>query len=183
MMERLESDFDGAEEASHHDLAAAKQGADLKKHINEAHALESQAIHLYEKSKKIAGDPVLAEVCRRHLDDARRHAELLEERLNTLEGTTSTAKDAALGAGGLNWGYFFQAQPDTPAKLAAFAYAYEHLKIAGYELLKRTALRAGDAVTETLCESLLEEEREMAQELAETFDSAAAATLAIVAEA
>ena len=45
--------------------------------------------------------------------------------------------------GGLNWGFFFQAQTDTPAKLAAFAYAYVHLKIAGYELLKRTALRAG----------------------------------------
>jgi ferritin-like metal-binding protein YciE len=78
----------------------------------------------------------------------------------------------------LNWGFFFQSQPDTPAKLAAFAYAYEHLKIAGYELLKRTARRAGDPETERLCETLPAGERKMVEELLGSFDSAAEATLA-----
>ena len=89
----------------------------------------------------------------------------------------SAFKDAILGLGGLNWGFFFQAQSDTPAKLAAFAYAYEHLKIAGYELLKRTARRAGEPETIELCERLLAEERTMADEIADIFDSAASSTL------
>ena len=38
----------------------------------------------------------------------------------------------------------FGAQPDTPAKLAGFAYAFEHLEIGAYELLRRVAQRAGD---------------------------------------
>lgn len=33
------------------------------------------------------------------------------------------------------------AQPDTPPKLAGFAYALEHLEIGSYELLRRVAER------------------------------------------
>ena len=32
-----------------------------------------------------------------------------------------------------------QAHPDTPGKLAAFVYAFEHLEIGGYEQLARVA--------------------------------------------
>ena len=92
----------------------------------------------------------------------------------------SSLKDTALAAFGLNWGLFLQAQTDTPAKLAAFAYAFEHLKMAGYELLGRSARRTGDAETQRLAETLLADERSMAERLAATFDSAARATLAAV---
>jgi hypothetical protein len=43
--------------------------------------------------------------------------------------------------GALNWGGFFAVQPDTRAKLAGFAYAFEHLEIGAYELLRRVAQR------------------------------------------
>ena len=59
MMERIEGDFDGVEEASHRGLTAADLDKDLPKHVAEAHALESQAIHLLGKSEKIAGDAKL----------------------------------------------------------------------------------------------------------------------------
>jgi ferritin-like metal-binding protein YciE len=49
--------------------------------------------------------------------------------------------------GGLNIGAFLGAQPDTPAKLAGFAFAFEHLEIAAYELLSRVAQRAGETET------------------------------------
>ena len=35
-----------------------------------------------------------------------------------------------------------RAQPNTPAKLAGFAFAFEHLEIAAYELLRRVAIAA-----------------------------------------
>jgi ferritin-like metal-binding protein YciE len=180
MMERLERDFDGAEQASHRDTPQEKMGADLRKHLAEAHALESQAITLLKKSEKIAGDVALAEICRQNLGAAEEHARLIEGRLEALGSSVSSLKDAAMAAFALNWGFFFQAQTDTPAKLAAFAYAFEHLKIAGYELLKRSAHRAGDAETVRLCEKLLSSEHTLVQRLEAVFDSSAGTTLDVV---
>ena len=79
-------------------------------------------------------------------------------------------------AGGLAWGTFFEAHPDTPGKLAAFAYAFEHLEIGGYEQLKRVAERAGDAETVAVAEQILAEERAAAAKLAAAFDLAAEAS-------
>ena len=180
MMLRLEEAFDIAEGASHKDTPAEKMPGHVRTHLNEAHALESQAIKLLGKSEDIAGDSELAKACHQNLEAARRHAEKLEQRLGALGTSASTLKDAALGLAGMNWGFFFQAHSDTPAKLAAFAYAFEHLKIAGYELLRRSARRSGDAETQQLCETLLADEKTMTERVAATFDSAAQATLAAV---
>ena len=85
--------------------------------------------------------------------------------------------------GALNWGMFFQAQPDTPGKLAAFAYAFEHLEIAGYEQLMRVARRAEDEETVQMAVRILHEERAMAGRLAEQWDRAAEASLRAVGAA
>jgi len=180
MMERLEAGFDAAEASSHRGLEAKDFVGDLRKHLGEVHALENQSIKLLGKGEQIAGDPELSRTCREQLDRSQRHARLIEDRLAAMSGEPSGVKDAALGLGGLNWAFFFSAQSDTPAKLAAFAYAYVHLKIGGYELLKRTASRSGDAATVQLCESLISDERAMAEQLAAVFDSAIEATLAEV---
>ena len=183
MMERIERGFDGAEAASHGETKNEDLPEHVRTHLNEAHALEMQAIKLLDKGDEIAGDGELAEICRSHREQSRDHAARLESRLAALESGESKTKDAALALGGLNWSFFFQAQSDTPAKLAAFVYAFEHLKIGGYQLLLRTASRAGDAETKRLCEELLLEEREMAERTAGTFDSAARATLQAVEKA
>ena len=81
---------------------------------------------------------------RQHLAQSKEHQQLIDTRLQSYGARPSRLKDAALRLGALNWGMFFAAQPDTPAKLAGFAFAVEHLEIAGYELLKRVAVRAGD---------------------------------------
>ena len=72
--------------------------------------------------------------------------------------------------GGLNLGAFFGAQPDTTAKLAGFAFAFEHLEIAAYELLRRIAERASDAETVAVAQSILVEERAAADEVSELWD-------------
>jgi len=79
--------------------------------------------------------------------------------------------------GALNWGTFFQAHPDTPGKLAAFAYAFEHLEIGGYEQLLRVARRAGDGQTADTVEEILAQERAAAGKLAASFDVAVEAAL------
>jgi ferritin-like metal-binding protein YciE len=180
MMKRLERDFDGAEKASHANTPVNELGEHVRKHLIEAHALEAQAIKLLGKGKEIAADPKLGLVCELHLEEAHVHSGVIEARLAELGSGPSKIADSALGMGGLNWGLFFHAQSDTPAKLAAFVYAYEHLKIGGYELLRRTAARAKDSETEALCQRLLAEERAMADRLISSFDGAVQATLAAV---
>jgi ferritin-like metal-binding protein YciE len=81
-------------------------------------------------------------------------------------------KDVGMRLGGFNVGGFFGAQPDTPAKLTGFAYAFENLEIAAYEQLSRVAERAGDHETAELARSIIGQERAMAGRLAEQWDSA-----------
>jgi ferritin-like metal-binding protein YciE len=178
MMQRLEHGFDAAERVSHADLSSDKINDHLVKHLTEVHAFESQNIQLLEKSADIAGNELLADIYKRDLDQIRKHAKLVEARVEALDSSSSKLKDSALALGGLNWGLFFQAQSDTPAKLAAFVYAVLHLEIGGYELLKRTAQRIGDSETKQLCETLIAEKRAMANRLADSFTSAVQATLA-----
>jgi ferritin-like metal-binding protein YciE len=110
------------------------------------------------------------------------HAKAVEERLQSLKADTSSIKDDALALGGVNWGLFFQAQPDTAAKLAAFVYAVLHLEIGGYELLKRTARRIDDSGTRLLCERIISEKQVIAARLSDAFDSAVQATLESLAK-
>jgi ferritin-like metal-binding protein YciE len=161
-------------------LAEAK-GDDLERHLvhylADAHALEQQALQLLGKAPGMAGDPGMARSYEEHLEETRGHERQIRERLEAHDEGPSRLKDAAMRLGGLNWGMFFQAHPDTPGKLAAFAYAFEHLEMGGYEQLLRVARRAGDEATATLVERILGEERHAAASIAAHWDRAAEASL------
>jgi ferritin-like metal-binding protein YciE len=178
MSERLEELMDLAVHESLRDVEPDDLHEQLNKYLADAHAIEAQAIQLLERGPKIAGDPQLARLYEEHLAESREHQRLVEQRLHSRGGSPSKLKDAAMRLGALNWGAFFAAQPDTPGKLAAFAYAFEFLEVGGYEQLKRVARRAGDAETQRLADHILAEERGMAQRLAESFDRAVDASLA-----
>jgi ferritin-like metal-binding protein YciE len=180
MADRISGLFDVTVEASLRDLVRDDLREQLVKYLADAHAIEEQAIQLLEKGPKLAGSPQLAEAYAEHLDQTRDHQELVAERLSALGGSNSAFKDGAMRLGALNWGLFFQAQPDTPHKLAAFAFAFEHLEIAGYEQLKRVAERAGEEATVELADRILAEEREAAKRVAGGFDAAAEASLEAV---
>jgi hypothetical protein len=102
---------------------------------------------------------------------------MVATRLDERGAKPSMLKDAALRLGALNWGAFFGAQPDTPAKLAAFAYAFEHLEIGAYELLARVAGRAGDEPTARIASTILVQENAAAAAIRSLFDVALDATL------
>src|SRR4051812_14794231 len=162
------------------DQSAFEGSTDLDDYLADAHALEAQAIQLLERGPKIAGDSELARVFAAHLEESRAHQRLVEARLEARGTKPSRVKDAALRLGALNWGAFFRSQPDTPAKLAAFAYAFEHLEIGGYEQLERVAERENDRETAALAERILGEERAAAEKLYATFESALDASLEAV---
>jgi ferritin-like metal-binding protein YciE len=177
MADRLAGAFERAAEASLRALGAAALGERLVKYLADAHALEAQAIELLERAPQIGGDPELERVYREHLEETRAHQRLVRERLEAHGSGPSALKDAAMRLGALNWGMFFQAHPDTPGKLAAFAFGFEHLEIAGYEELKRVAQRAGDEATVEVADRILAQERAVADKIAAAFGRAADASL------
>ena len=134
-------------------------------------------MQLLEKGPQLSGDPDLARIYEQHLEETHEHERLVEQRLDARGGDTTGLKDAAMRAGALNWGMFFQLHPDTSGKLAAFAYAFEHLEIAGYEELKRVARKVGDEETIHMAEIILGSERAAAQKLYGAFDRAVDASL------
>lgn len=170
MAGRLADSFDIAVDASLGDAEGEELERKLVSYLSDAHAIERQSAQLLEAAPDLVDDEALADVFREHLGQTRAHAELLERRLEAHEAGPSKAKDAALRTGGLNLGGFFGAQPDTTTKLAGFAFAFENLEIASYELLSRAARRAGDEETAAVAEQILEEERSAAAQVAATWD-------------
>jgi ferritin-like metal-binding protein YciE len=177
MAQRLQAAFDQAVEASLRDKDADDLQAELVSYLRDAHAIESQAVKLLEAGPRLAGSDRLAEIFEDHLQETREHQRTIEARLAAHGSRPSIFQSTAMRIGGLNVGVFFGAQPDTPAKLAGFAFAFEHLEIAAYELLRRVAERAGDEQTVQDARRIGAEEREAAEQIASTWDQAMDAAL------
>ena len=180
MLERLEGGFGRAVDAALHEHPRDDLRDLERKYLADAHAIEEQAIRLLERAPKLVEDPQLASVFAEHLDETRDHADLVAGRLHALGGDPSSLKDALMRLGALNWGGFFQAHPDTPGKLAAFAYAFEHLEIGAYEQLKRVAARVDDQETVAVGDRILAQERQAAARIEGAFAAAARASLEAV---
>ena len=177
MADRLAALFDRAVDASLRELPADDVSKQLDKYLADAHAIEEQGAKLLQKAPKLAGADGLASAFEEHWEETGRHAELVERRLRDRGGGPSAIKDAALRLGALNLGMFLKPQTDTPAKLAGVAYAFEHLEVAAYELLKRVAARAGDEQTVLMTDEVLFEERAAAGRVQSLFDQALEASL------
>jgi ferritin-like metal-binding protein YciE len=172
MAERLAEHFDEAVSASLGELSPDDIEEQLNSYLADAHAIEKQALSLLEGGTKIVGDGAVATLFEQHLAETRDQQERVRARLEARGSSPSMIKDVGMRLGGFNIGGFFGAQPDTPAKLTGFAFAFEHLEIAAYEQLSRVAERASDRETVELARSILGEERAMAGRLAELWDTA-----------
>jgi ferritin-like metal-binding protein YciE len=177
MGDRLASLFDRALEVSLRDLDPSDVGKQLDKYLADAHAIEGQSLGLLERAGDLAGASELADAYADHRSETEEHRQLVTERLEARGSSPSKLKDAALRLGALNWAAFFAAQPDTPAKLAAFAFAVENLEYGAYEMLRRIAERASDPDTVRVAEQVLAQERAAAERLRSLFPRALDAAL------
>src|SRR5256714_5355405 len=149
----------------------------LVKYLTDAHSIEEQALQQLRKAPDIAGDPQLAAVFGKHLAETQEQEQLIRERLEALGAHPSKLKDIFMRAGGEGFVLFARSQPDTPGKLTAHAYSYEHLELASYELLARVAERAGDGETAAVARRIRDQEQRMGDRLAGLFDVAVEASL------
>jgi len=170
MAERLEQSFDTAVEVSVGAVDSEQLDSLLLAYLRDVHALEGQAAKLLEAGAERVDDEQLEAAFRDHLAETRGHLARVEGLLEERGARPSLVKDALLKAGGLNLSAFFAAQPDSTTKLAGFAFAFEHLEIAAYQLLQRVAARAGDEGVVAAAEEILAEERQAAERVAESWD-------------
>ncbi|MEA2333192.1 MAG: hypothetical protein QOH58_3330 [Thermoleophilaceae bacterium] len=153
----------------------------LNAYLSDAHAIEEQALPQMRAAPGMAGDPALAAAFAKHLEETERHERLIRERLEARGGAPSLMKKAIFKAGGFAFVLFAKSQPDTPGKLVCHALSYEQLEVAGYDLLRRVAERAGDADTVAVAKRIGKEERAMAERLEASFDRSVEASLREVA--
>jgi ferritin-like metal-binding protein YciE len=176
MARRLE-DWDRVVDVSLRQVDPDDLGEQLNKYLADAHAIEAQALQMLAVAPRIAGDPQLERAYSEHHGETKAHQERIKARLEARDAGSNRLKDVVMRLGAINLGTFFAVQPDTPVKLAGFAYAFEHLEIASYEQLKRVAERAGDPETVRAVDVILSQERDAAQTLWDGFDRALDASL------
>src|SRR5918992_2870346 len=149
----------------------------LIKHLTDAHSIEEQALAQMRVAPRIAGDPELAQAFREHITETEEHERRVRARLEAHGADPSKVKDLLGKAGAVGMVLFARSQPDTPGKLTAHAYSYEHMELAAYDLLALVAERAGDPETVDMARSIREQEAAMAERLEARFDRAVEASL------
>ena len=145
---------------------------DLVRYLQDAHGMEQQSLQTLQAAVRVAGDPQLESLYQGHIMETQNHLRLLEERLEAHGASRSLTKDLGGRLTAVVHGLGVVADSDTPAKLVAVAYSFEHFEIAMYELLKRVADLAGDRDTVEMADKILVNERQAADKLAASYDLA-----------
>lgn len=141
----------------------------LIKHLTDAHAIEAQALIQMKAAPRLAGDDALAQIFVAHAAETESHSALVEERLAAHGADAAKLKDLAGVVTGAGFGAFAALQPDTPGKLLAHGFSYEHMEAAAYELLGLVAAKLGDGDTERVAATIAAQERAMADRIAGQF--------------
>ena len=155
---------------------AGQTNEQLVKYLTDVHSIEEQALAQMRRAPDLVPEPLAADF-RRHLEETESQERRVRERLEAHDASPATLKDLAGRASGAGMIFFARLAPDTPGKLVAHAFSYEHMEVAAYELLAIVAREAGDAETAATAAAIAAEERTMAARLAERFDDAVEASL------
>jgi ferritin-like metal-binding protein YciE len=136
--------------------------------LNDAYAMEHAMIPVLENHAKDAGDDAEARSrMELHVEQTRRHAELVEGCLERLGSSTSALKKGAASVLGTLQSVATGMFRDEAIKNALSDYATEHFEIAAYRALAEAARQAGEADIEEVCEEIRRDEEEMASWLEE----------------
>jgi ferritin-like metal-binding protein YciE len=142
----------------------------LTKYITDAHSIEVQALAQLESAPVAAKEPGFEHALREHQTETGRHERLTRQLLEERDASPSKLKDMVMKVGGKGFLAFARVQPDTPGKLLAHSLSYEALESAAYELLARTADRAGEADVSAIAREIGSDERAMMNRLEQCYD-------------
>ena len=142
----------------------------LIKHIDEAHAMEQNVMRMLDAMISTTDDPEILRELEHHKVETEGHAERMKERLAAHGATPSVVKQAGGIATALAKMPLDMLRGEKAGRNARDGYATEHMEIAGYELLKRVAARAGDQETVAACDEIIAQERAFADTIAANWD-------------
>jgi ferritin-like metal-binding protein YciE len=147
----------------------ARTGSEtLVQWLNDAHAMEHNLIQVLEHRVQDARiDLDLQTRIQQHLEQTRRHAELVQGCVERLGGKTSSLKAGVADIMGAIQGRSTEPAKDKMVKNALADYASEQFEIASYHSLIAAATELGDLETANVCQQILQDEEDMAQWLLE----------------
>ncbi len=132
--------------------------------LRDAYAMEKASIEALEHQVKHADHiPQLKSRLQGHLDETRRHADLVKECIEARGESTSTLKNMHGKLIGMIQGSGPGAAPDSLVKDTLASIGAEHFEIASYKALVDGARRIGDTKTADVCERILREEEAQAR--------------------
>jgi ferritin-like metal-binding protein YciE len=131
--------------------------------LKDAYAMEIALTETLERRVDSAeGHPQLQQRDKQHLEETRRHAEMVKSRIEALGEETSSIKSGMSKLSGMIQGMGTKATGDTLVKNSIADYASEHFEIASYRALMVAAREMGDHETAQMCEQILRDEESMA---------------------
>ena len=131
--------------------------------LNDAHAMELGIAQVLERHAEEAKDhPQMQAGLQRHLEQTRRHAELVKGCVERMGGETSGVKSGMASVMGAVQGMTTKLAKDELIKNTLHDYGTEHFEIACYTSLIAAAENLGDQETARVCREILRDDQAMA---------------------
>ena len=132
--------------------------------LNDAHAMEQGIAEVLERHAADAKDhPQMQARLQQHLDETRRHADLVKGCLERMGEQPSGIKTGMASVMGAVQGMSTKMAQDTLIKNTLHDYGTEHFEIACYTSLIAAAQDLGDQEMAMVCQQILREEQAMAE--------------------
>lgn len=152
--------------------------------LNDAHAMEEGLMQVLEKQiAETEGKPAMQTKLKEHLEETKRHAELVRSCLTRYETEPSGAKDLMAKVASAVNGFGMSLTTDAMVKNVHSSYAAEHFEIASYQVIRAAAEKLGDAETIDVCDEIMKDEEDMAAWLLEQIPTVVGECLDEVASA
>jgi ferritin-like metal-binding protein YciE len=146
--------------------------------LNDAHGMENALIQVLEHQIKDAKDyPQVQAKLEEHLEQTRRHAQMVKDCVQTLGGKTSPVKTGIATLFGQMQAVSTGAAQDEMMKNALADYAAESFEVACYTALVHAAKALGEQQTAAVCQQILQEDEAMARWLYQNLPSLTQQTL------
>ena len=131
--------------------------------LNDAHGMENALIQVMENHVKDAKDhPQIQAKIQQHLEQTRRHAQMVKDCVEGLGAHTSAVKTGMATLSGQVQAVSTGAARDELVKNALADFASENFEIACYSALITAAQELGDQNIAQVCQRILQDEQEMA---------------------
>ncbi len=140
--------------------------------LKNAHAMEKQALSIMQPQlNRLEHYPDVSAMLERHIRETEGQIERIDDILAGLDEGASGLKDTMLSFSGSMAAMGHTVAPDEILKNSMANFAFENFEIAAYTSLITTARLSGASSAVPLLEQNLEEERRMAEWLAQNIDA------------